>query len=196
MRTVACSVIRDVPWTPAVKEAMLGRSGTAAGETLAGFSGDPPARAGALMDELNGRFADVLATRTVEPMPGAAALVARLAAAALPLAVASNSPAHLVARVLDRVGLAPAFAHVVCAGPPLAPKPAPDVYATACAALGVPVARAVALEDSPTGVRAARAAGLYTIAVPSLGSGIGAHYEVASLNDLAAIVDAWLTPST
>jgi len=186
---------RGATWTPAVKAALLGRSGTAAGEILAAFAGEPASRANALMTELEERFAEALETRPVATMPGADALVARLAAASMPLAVASNSPAHLVARVLDGVGLADAFPHVVCAGGPLAPKPARDVYASACATLGVEPARAVALEDSPTGVLAARAAGLYVIGVPSLRAGTGAQLEVRSLEDLDAIVAGWLTRS-
>ena len=49
------------------------------------------------------------------------------------------------------------------------PKPAPDVYLAACEALGVAPAEAVAFEDSPPGCAAARAAGMFVIAVPSDG---------------------------
>jgi beta-phosphoglucomutase-like phosphatase (HAD superfamily) len=48
------------------------------------------------------------------------------------------------------------------------PKPAPDLYARACERLAVAPSRSVALEDSPPGVAAARAAGLYVIGVPSV----------------------------
>jgi HAD superfamily hydrolase (TIGR01509 family) len=171
---------------------MLGRSGTAAGETLASFAGVDPARADELMEELNATFAAVLAERDVEPMPGAVALVERLAAAGLPLAVASNAPQAIVPAVLARVGLRDRFAHVVCAGGALRSKPAPDVYSEACRRLGAAPAASVALEDSPTGVQAARAAGLATIAVPSLVRHLGADLEVGSLLDLADVVARWL----
>jgi beta-phosphoglucomutase-like phosphatase (HAD superfamily) len=46
------------------------------------------------------------------------------------------------------------------------PKPAPDLYLAACAALGAAPERAAALEDSPPGVASALAAGMYVIAVP------------------------------
>ena len=46
------------------------------------------------------------------------------------------------------------------------PKPAPDLYLDAAAALGVRPTDALAFEDSPTGVAAARAAGLRCVAVP------------------------------
>ena len=47
-------------------------------------------------------------------------------------------------------------------------KPAPDPYLTAAALLGVDPTQCVALEDSPTGVASAEAAGCMTVAIPSL----------------------------
>ena len=46
------------------------------------------------------------------------------------------------------------------------PKPAPDLYLLACERLGVDPSDAIAVEDSATGVLAAKAAGLACIAVP------------------------------
>ena len=67
-----------------------------------------------------------------------------------------------------------------------APKPAPDPYLEACRRLGVePGPGVVALEDSPTGVAAARAAGLTVIGVPSI-EGVAleeAHHLAESLLD-------------
>ena len=67
-----------------------------------------------------------------------------------------------------------------------APKPAPDPYLEACRRLGSsPGPTVVALEDSPTGVAAARAAGLTVIGVPSI-EGIAleeAHHLAESLLD-------------
>ena len=48
------------------------------------------------------------------------------------------------------------------------PKPAPDIYLRACELLGVAPPESVALEDSPPGAAAARAAGLYVVGVPSV----------------------------
>ena len=69
-----------------------------------------------------------------------------------------------------------------------APKPAPDAYLAACERLSVTPSRdVVAFEDSPTGVAAARAAGLTVLGVPSL-EGIElseAHEVFASLAEPA-----------
>jgi beta-phosphoglucomutase-like phosphatase (HAD superfamily) len=56
----------------------------------------------------------------------------------------------------------------VCAQDVVHPKPAPDLYLAACAALRVEPARTTGLEDSVTGVAALKAAGLFAIGVPSL----------------------------
>ncbi len=97
--------------------------------------------------------------------PGARELVASLRGV-VPIAVASSTAGELVRTALVGAGLLDAF-DVVESGHDLgAAKPAPDVYLAACAALGVAPADAVAFEDSPTGIRSARAAGLYIVGVP------------------------------
>jgi len=64
------------------------------------------------------------------------------------------------------------------------PKPAPDLYLAACARLDVAPADALAVEDSATGVRAASAAGMRTVGVPTLGGAdIGAECTLSSLTD-------------
>lgn len=60
------------------------------------------------------------------------------------------------------------FDAVICGDMVPAKKPAPDVYVAALETLGVPASRAVAVEDSENGIRAARAAGIAVIATPSL----------------------------
>lgn len=56
---------------------------------------------------------------------------------------------------------------VIVAGSDVArTKPFPDIYLLAAERLGLPPARCLALEDSESGVRAARAAGVFVIAVP------------------------------
>lgn len=103
--------------------------------------------------------------RGVELTPGAVEFVTRLSGAA-PLALASNTRRVLVTRVLAATPLAHHFDVLVC-GDEAAPKPAPDLYLLACRRLGVEPRRSLAFEDSPTGVRAAKAAGLTCVGVPS-----------------------------
>ena len=100
------------------------------------------------------------------PMPGASELVLELKGR-VPIAVASNTPSHLVAGALECAGLAGHFDVVVTADQVAEPKPSPDVYLHACELLGVAPSRSIGLEDSPTGVAAVRAAGMYAIGIPS-----------------------------
>ncbi|HKY88522.1 MAG TPA: HAD family phosphatase [Candidatus Limnocylindrales bacterium] len=147
-------------------------------------AGLPPERAPGLRAELlelvRAEFESGLAGR-----PGAMELVRRLRGR-VPLALASNTPRALVEFALDTAGIREAFDAVVSAQDVARPKPAPDIYLAACEALGVAPRDALALEDSPAGVLAAREAGLDVIAVP-LSAEIdvsAAHQVLESLEDL------------
>ena len=119
-------------------------------------------------------------------MVGARELLHALRERGTPIGLVSNSPLAFVRRSLEIVGFEDRFDVVVSAHEMAAPKPAPDPYLEACRRLGVePGPAVVALEDSPTGVAAARAAGLTVIGIPSL-EGIAldeAHDIAASLHD-------------
>jgi mannitol-1-/sugar-/sorbitol-6-/2-deoxyglucose-6-phosphatase len=100
-----------------------------------------------------------------QPMPGVTAMIARFERYGLPLAIASSSPLRLIDAVCDRFGLASIL--VRCSGlDEVRAKPAPDVYLTAARRLGVAPASCLALEDSPPGIAAAKAAGMRCLAVP------------------------------
>jgi HAD superfamily hydrolase (TIGR01509 family) len=120
-----------------------------------------------LMAELHDLVMEEVTTDVV-PMPGALALVADLRAASIPIALATNSPRAFCERTLRTAGIEDVFAAIVSADDVEHPKPAPDIYLEACRRLGAVPARSVALEDSPTGARAAEAAGMHVIGVPSL----------------------------
>lgn len=108
----------------------------------------------------NALFADGVPRR-----PGASELVASLQGR-VPLGLASNTRREIVMQTLARSGLSGSF-DVIVTGDEADPKPAPGIYLEACRQLGIEPGRSVAVEDSPTGVRAAKAAGLTCIGVPS-----------------------------
>jgi HAD superfamily hydrolase (TIGR01509 family) len=126
-----------------------------------------PGEGAGLMAELDALVMDE-ALRDVAPRPGAVDLVRALRAAGTPVGLASNSPRHFIDRVLATSGTAECFDAIVSAHDVGAPKPAPDVYLAAAAALSVEPQSCVALEDSPTGVAAAVAAGMRVVGVPYL----------------------------
>jgi HAD superfamily hydrolase (TIGR01509 family) len=82
-----------------------------------------------------------------------------------PLAVASNGSRETVEVSLSAASIPQVFDAVVTLEAPLRPKPAPDLYLRACERLRVVPARAIAVEDSVPGARAARAAGLMVVGV-------------------------------
>ena len=79
------------------------------------------------------------------------------------LAVASSSHQETIAVVLDVAGLTKYFQVTVGGDAVRQPKPAPDIYLAVVRKLSLPPSQCCAIEDSPTGIIAAKAAGLTTI---------------------------------
>ena len=158
---------RGIDFTAAHKRELVGTSAEIAGGILERRL-DEPGRAFELIEELNELVVAEL-EHGVEAMVGALELLLQLKARGTPIGLVSNSPLAFVRRSLEIVGFDDHFDVVLSAHEVAAPKPAPDPYLEACRRLGVEAGPSViALEDSPTGVAAARAAGLTVIGVPSL----------------------------
>ncbi|MBG0569078.1 HAD family hydrolase [Actinoplanes aureus] len=98
-------------------------------------------------------------------IPGSVEVV-RALGARYRLALASSSARILIDQVLETAGLTGEFEVTLSTEEVPRGKPAPDVYLTAVAGLGLTPADCVAIEDSSNGLRAAGAAGLTVIAVP------------------------------
>lgn len=108
------------------------------------------------------RDVDAELTRSLTPIAGVRDALAQVP---LPAAVVSNSRLTRIAASLSRVGLAEVFGPRVFSAEQVArPKPHPDVYLHAARELGVAPGRCLVVEDSVTGLSAARAAGMKTIA--------------------------------
>lgn len=101
-----------------------------------------------------------------QPMPHVAAALDEVEARGLALGLASSSPLIIIDAALERLGAARRFRAVRSAESLPRGKPDPEVYLLACADLGVVPGRAVAIEDSSSGLRAAHAAGMRVIGVP------------------------------
>ncbi|MFJ8042162.1 HAD family hydrolase [Kitasatospora sp. NPDC096147] len=115
---------------------------------------------------VNQRFLDLLADG-VPLMPGAERLLNTLAAHGIPAALVSASHRHVIDIVLEGLGRHH-FAFTVAGDEVARTKPHPDPYLAAVARLGADPSRCVVVEDAPTGVRSAEAAGCPVIAVPSV----------------------------
>jgi HAD superfamily hydrolase (TIGR01509 family) len=85
----------------------------------------------------------------------------------LRLAVASSSPRSWVKPLLEQSGYMDRFDVVACGDEVTQPKPDPAVYELALRRLSVRPDEAIAFEDSPHGVAAAKAAGMKCVAIPN-----------------------------
>lgn len=99
----------------------------------------------------------------IRPMPGALDLVAALRGRGLPLALASSSRRSYIELVLDELGIRVAFQVIVSADEVAHSKPEPDIFLLAAERLGVPARFCLVIEDSVSGMRAAKSAGMYCI---------------------------------
>jgi HAD superfamily hydrolase (TIGR01509 family) len=164
---------------PDLAEAMMGRRVRDLTDVIAGQAGLGPDEAFAGREAV---FWRLLGEQALPPMPGLHAALVRLAGAGLPLAVASSGTRTYVEHVLERLGVAGAFAAVVSGEEVASGKPAPDVYLLAAERLGAEPADCVAVEDAPPGIAAARAAGMRVVAVPH------ARTEALDLNRADVVV--------
>jgi HAD superfamily hydrolase (TIGR01509 family) len=116
-----------------------------------------------------------------------------LRARGVPVAVASSSPRDRLQRTLGRAGLLDAFDVVVSGDEVEHGKPAPDMFLLAASRLAVDPAACVVIEDSPPGVQAGLAAGMFTIAVcrvPGTEASLAAADRVVDTVTADAILEA------
>ena len=179
-------------WGPEVKAALVGNALDEASRLLLEFAGaDRPV--GEVAERLSRRIAELFeADGGLTVPPGAAELLAALRAASVPLALVSSSSRRLVEAALRLLGRE--HFQVPIAGDEVTErKPLPAPYLAAAERLGVDPSRCVAVEDSPTGVQAAEAAGCVVVAVPdhrlvTIPPGPRRHV----VRSLAAVDPAWL----
>jgi mannitol-1-/sugar-/sorbitol-6-/2-deoxyglucose-6-phosphatase len=146
---------------------LLDTTGVRVDEVAAVFLARRPAPAALSPAEVADRITDLVIAhvrRDGVPMPGVPEAIALFGRCGLRLAIASSSPVRLIDAVCARLEL---DIDIRCSAlDERNGKPAPDVYLAAARRLGLSPARCLAVEDSPPGVLAAKAAGLRCLAVP------------------------------
>jgi beta-phosphoglucomutase len=123
----------------------------------------------------------------IQPLPGVLDFLYELGRHCIPRAVATSASEIRTASTIERMGLGGFFDAVVTAADVIAGKPHPAVYQLACERMSVVPQDAVAFDDAPAGVQAARAAGLRCIGVSSNGTrqallGAGAERVIGSFS--------------
>ncbi len=101
------------------------------------------------------------------PLPGVVETIEALKRRGTPLALASSSKPDWIEAVLGGIGLTAAFDAVVSGSMVAHPKPAPDIYLLAAERIGIAPEACIAIEDTPTGLASAKAAGMLTVQVRS-----------------------------
>jgi len=100
-------------------------------------------------------------------LPGVMNILDEAQRCGLKLAVASSSQHWWVDAHLQRLGILDRFEHVVCSDDVTRTKPSPELFLLALSKLNTRATEAVVFEDSPNGVKAANAAGIFVVAVPN-----------------------------
>ena len=130
-------------------------------------------------------------TITQSTLPGVMEYLHDAKRLGLKLAIASSSPHSWVDIHAKRLGIFDYFDKVICSDEVgvARTKPNPDLFLLALDRLGVRKNEAIVFEDSPNGVKAARSAGIFVVAVPnSVTSQLSienANLTLSSLTDLS-----------
>ncbi|KAK4784891.1 hypothetical protein SAY86_019259 [Trapa natans] len=104
-----------------------------------------------------------------KPMPGATRLIKHLHKHGVPIALASNSLLdYIETKISNQNGWRECFSAIVGSDNVKSGKPSPDIFIEAAERMGVDAARCLVVEDSLVGVKAAKAAKMKVVAVPSL----------------------------
>lgn len=172
---------------PTEKDLLIGRTLEAACNNIADYFGRPgigPQLQAELLPRVEAELSD-----RVDTMPGARALLEHLRGR-VPLGVATNSPRAMLTAALASAELDHFFEVAIAADDVDRPKPDPQLYLEAFQRLGAAPYTGVAVEDSSTGVAAARAAGAYIVTVPSQqGKQLDGDYITTTLED--AVLTDW-----
>ncbi len=111
------------------------------------------------------QYLDELSAQTI--LPGVLDYLDEAERRGLRLAIASSSPENWVRGHLARLGIYQRFDAIKTADDVRRTKPDPELYLTTLEALSIKPTEGIVFEDSPNGVRAAKAAQLFCVAVPN-----------------------------
>ncbi len=103
----------------------------------------------------------------IQPMEGVTALLMDLKAAEIKLGLATSSQRFFKDKVLEKFQWQDLFEATVCANDINRSKPDPEIFLTCAERLQVDPHHCTVIEDSVNGVKGAKAAGMFTIAITS-----------------------------
>lgn len=178
----------DLGMTLGARELLL--SGASRDRVLS-EAGVPAHRHESVSQRKQAAFLKALDDGCLTPSQGAVGFLRELRRLACPTALVSNSGAAEASVV--SLKLEWAFDLVIGGALLHEPKPSPEPFLLAAERLGVSPEECVAIEDSPSGAQAARAAGTFVVGVGSLVREAEVDVRVAALSEIP--LDLWLGPT-
>lgn len=155
---------RDIDYSPSYRDQIVGLNQKDSGKLLVSTF-----ELQETVEEIISERVEILTAiyeEELEVVPGLRPLLNELKNNNFLLAVASSSPLRVINFVLDMFSLHDYFSEVVSGECTENGKPHPDIYLHTADRLGVEPWECIAIEDSINGVKSAKAAGMFCIAVP------------------------------
>ena len=177
-----------IPFTEEDRLSLIGTNGAG---TLDRFlqRSDPPVTREQLA-QVRERLGNTYEDSPLSPQPGLREWLEELDRQGVRTGVVSSTSTKYIVTALNRMGLTGQFQVIVCGDMVRRPKPAPHSYQLAMSLLGLSPEDCLAIEDSPTGIRAAQAAGLQVVGYKggSVEQETGsASWEVRSFQEIKAL---------
>ena len=177
-----------IPFTQEDRLSLIGTNGAG---TLDRFlqRADPPLTREQLA-RVRERLGNTYEDSPLFPQPGLREWLRELGHQGIRTGVVSSTSTKYIVTALNRMGFTGQFQVIVCGDMVKRPKPAPDSYQLAMSLLGLSPEECLAIEDSPTGIQAARAAGLQVVGYK--GGSVEqdtrkAHWEVRSFQEIPSL---------
>jgi HAD superfamily hydrolase (TIGR01509 family) len=117
----------------------------------------------AWVNTINRMYIDKISSRILRK--GIASLIQFIHLNGYPQACVSNGEADVVKANLQKTGLSPYMKFWLTRDDVIHPKPHPEIYLNACQLLGLTSHEVIAVEDSLTGIKSAKSAGIFTVAI-------------------------------
>jgi beta-phosphoglucomutase len=146
--------------------------------------GFPAAEVARVGDAKETRYRALVRERGIALLPGVRRWLDRLRGEGWRQAMASSAPRANLEAIITALGIGDYFAVIVSAEDVTRGKPDPQVFLTAAEKLGVAPASCVVVEDAPSGVEAARRAGMRAVGVLTAHADLGADIVVRTLEEL------------
>jgi beta-phosphoglucomutase family hydrolase len=105
--------------------------------------------------------------KNIKPLPGALKLLKALDERGIKMAIASSTPIENIRLIVGSLGIGKYFQAVITGNDVTESKPSPQVFLLAAQRLGVEPKNCIVFEDAVAGVKAAKSAGMYCVAITS-----------------------------